>query len=72
MRNEDEPNPADRDAVVLLSDWLHRSPYEVFDELKKPRPEGAPAPSGPDLADVQYPTYLINGKAPNAPWTLEV
>src|SRR5262249_53664369 len=32
---KDEPLQVDRDAVVMLGDWLHRSPSEVFAELRK-------------------------------------
>ncbi len=30
IEDPDEPNQADRDAVVLISDWLHRDPYKVL------------------------------------------
>lgn len=104
----DDPVRADHDAVVLLSDWLHRSPEQVFAELRgasapvatpgpgdgmagmpgmaatvaSPASGGSPAPAGggmagmkmgggkADLSDVAYPTFLLNGKAPSAPWTL--
>ena len=71
IEDDDEPNQADRDAAVLLSDWLHRDPYQVFEDLKKPSTETAAAKSGPDLADVQYASYLVNGKGSDDPWTLE-
>jgi multicopper oxidase len=32
-----EPVRAEHDAVVLLGDWLHRSPEEVFAELRAPK-----------------------------------
>lgn len=35
----EEPLHADHDAVVMLSDWLHRSPEEVYAELR-----GEPSP----------------------------
>jgi len=142
----DDPLNADHDAVVLLGDWLHRSPEQVFAELRgetgaagdasatkvaatkdatkkdaaakgmqdmaampgmaapqatagapdmagtRDMPGMAPAASPAtaaagggmggmkmggmpmggkaDLSDVAYPTFLLNGKAPNAPWTL--
>ncbi len=72
IEDDDEPNPADRDAVVMLSDWLHRDPYKVFEELKKPSSAATTAPSGPDLADVQYASFLVNGKPASDPWTLQV
>lgn len=114
---KDDPVQADHDAVVVLSDWLHRSPYEVFAELRGEKPGGtaaakakpgtdgmkgmkgmpaaSPTPglragasdkdamagmgetelavvptSGADLADVKYPTFLLNGRAAKDPWTL--
>jgi FtsP/CotA-like multicopper oxidase with cupredoxin domain len=72
IEDDNEPNTADRDAAVLLSDWLHRDPYKVFEELKTPVPEAEGAEAGPDLADVQYDSYLVNGRGPADPWTLEV
>jgi multicopper oxidase len=78
----DEPLRTDHDAVVMLSDWLHRSPEEVFAELRG-RPAAAPGgmpgmqgmaamarKGGADLSDVKYDAFLLNGKAPDAPWTL--
>lgn len=82
---------ADHDAVVMLGDWLHRSPEEVFAELRgkqgtppaaggmagmagMPAPAAAPASmamkGGADLSDVKYDAFLLNGTAPDAPWTL--
>ncbi|HEY8517070.1 MAG TPA: multicopper oxidase domain-containing protein [Candidatus Binatia bacterium] len=94
---KDDPVRAEHDVVVLMSDWLHRSPMQVFEELRgkkngdesgaaanagganaaEPRGNGGATPgmkmdaSGakPDLADVKYSSFLLNGKAPNAPWT---
>jgi len=136
---KDDPVRADHDAVVLLGDWLHRSPEQVYAELRgetgaagagaatkdaatkdeaasgmqgmaampgmaapqatagsaetagmRDMPGMAPSASPvaaaaaatgggmagmqmggkADLSDVAYPTFLLNGKAPNAPWTL--
>lgn len=128
-----DPVRADRDAVVLLGDWLHRAPTAVFAALRgasdapadrtaptsaaagMPTPRDAmgampassdgamgtmPAPrdgamataaarddgamatmpamsgmgaaGGADLSDVKYPAFLLNGRAPVSPWTLEV
>jgi FtsP/CotA-like multicopper oxidase with cupredoxin domain len=80
---------ADRDAVVMLGDWLDRSPEQVFAELRagtreagqgmKGMPGGAmkgdaakPAAMKPDLSDVDYAAFLLNGRAPSDPWTLAV
>jgi FtsP/CotA-like multicopper oxidase with cupredoxin domain len=87
VEEKDDPVRADHDAVVILSDWLHRSPEEVFAGLRaggtKPdagmagmkmaaKPDAAPAakPAKADLADIEYAAFLLNGKAPAAPWTL--
>lgn len=88
---------ADRDAVVLLGDWLHRAPAAVFAALRGEQdraapPSPAPDPgdaraaamksmpampgtsgrAGADLSDVAYPSFLLNGRGPASPWTLEV
>ncbi len=72
VEDDDEPNQADRDASVLISDWLHRDPYKVFEGLKKSGAGKKASESGPDLADIKYASYLINGRGLNDPWTLEV
>lgn len=77
-----DPVRADRDAVVLLGDWLHESPAAVFAALQKGKepPAGGDAMApmagmamkgGADLSDVKYPSFLLNGRAPASPWTLE-
>jgi FtsP/CotA-like multicopper oxidase with cupredoxin domain len=66
-----EETPADHDASVMLSDWLHRSPYVVFEELRKPKTMAMKPKGGPDLADIEYPTFLLNGRSTSDPWTLE-
>ncbi len=72
IEDPDEPNQADRDAVVLISDWLHRDPYKVLKNLEEPKSENQKKSSEPDLADIDYESYLINGKSNNKPWTMEV
>jgi FtsP/CotA-like multicopper oxidase with cupredoxin domain len=81
----------DRDAVVLFGDWMHRSPEEVFQQLRSGGRASGPTPmaggaggmkmsgstagalmAGVDLSDVRYDAFLLNGHAPNAPWTLAV
>jgi FtsP/CotA-like multicopper oxidase with cupredoxin domain len=79
----------------MLGDWLHRSPQQVFDELRGASGDAAPAASPAmaempgmkgmqataaaggmamggeaDLSDVKYPSFLLNGRGPSAPWTL--
>lgn len=84
---------ADRDVVVMLGDWLDRSPEQVFAELRAGKPtdgkpmagkamDAKPMPATPmamkpggmsaDLSDVDYAAFLLNGRAPNDPWTLAV
>ena len=86
IEEADDPVRADRDAVVLLGDWLHEAPSAVFAALregKSPDGDGAPAKAGmkmdgmsmkggADLSDVKYPSFLLNGRGPASPWTLEV
>ncbi|MBX3027198.1 multicopper oxidase domain-containing protein [bacterium] len=92
----DAPAPA-HDPVVMLSDWLHRSPAAVFAALRgaagAATPDARPMaamkqpmagtaggseamagrPMGgmdtPDLSDVTYDAFLLNGKGRNAPWS---
>jgi len=80
---EAEPRTdVDRDAVVLLGDWLDRSPAEVFAALRAGTSGGGAMKTGggmktaggmkPDLSDVDYAAFLLNGRAASDPWTLEV
>ena len=97
IEDPDDPVRADRDAVVLLGDWLHEAPSAVFVALRgasatpaMPRASTMPgmpgatakagtdgmagmaAGGGADLSDVEYPSFLLNGRGPASPWTLEV
>jgi multicopper oxidase len=75
----DEPLKVDHDAVVLLGDWLHRSPEEVYAELRKTSGEQkAPAPgtqmqpgmtmkTPPTEPGTQPPTTMAMNMAPGAP-----
>lgn len=67
----DEPLHYDHDSVIFLSDWLHRNPYQVFDALRSGKSSVEKKPAGPDLADIKYAAFLMNGKANNAPWTYQ-
>jgi FtsP/CotA-like multicopper oxidase with cupredoxin domain len=84
---EDDEPAKQRDAVVVLSDWLHRSPYEVLAGLGEktaastPMAMGGKTPAAPmamnggakaDLADITYDAFLLNGRGNNAPWTMSV
>ena len=65
----DEKLVYDHDYVILLSDWLHDSPYQVYEDLKKVKTKPMKMSKGPDLSDINYNAFLMNGKANNAPWT---
>jgi len=69
----DEPLRVDHDVVVFLGDWLHRSPYAALQTLKEnPKQLAAGARMAnmkPDLADIRYDAFLLNGRASGNPWT---
>jgi FtsP/CotA-like multicopper oxidase with cupredoxin domain len=80
-----EPLQVDHDVVIFIADWLHGSPYAALEGLKKgPKggmdmgkggaSKGGGAPmkmdeSKPDLADLEYDAFLINGRGTQSPWT---
>jgi FtsP/CotA-like multicopper oxidase with cupredoxin domain len=75
---KNDPLAADREYVIYLQDWLHSDPDQVVPELRKRAPK-KPAPAAPppggqppkmaiDGADVQYPSFLLNGRPPADPW----
>lgn len=81
------PGNVDHDAVIMMSDWLHRSPDQVFATLRarssmragSMMPRSMP-PNGKmkigiasrsDLSDVIYDSFLINGKGNSNPWVLK-
>jgi len=75
IESSDDPH-VDRDVAVMLGDWLHGSPYAALDVLKKgppPSPSGAPAKmeGKPDLSDLAYDAFLLNGRGTQDPWTLK-
>ena len=53
---------------MLLTDWLHRDPEEVLEELREGE-EGPMEMGEADLADVDYDAFLMNGKGNDDPWT---
>lgn len=66
----------DREYVVILQDWLHSNPDQVIPDLRaraRSRPAAPPPGQGGaamiDGADVQYPSFLLNGRPPANPWT---
>jgi FtsP/CotA-like multicopper oxidase with cupredoxin domain len=68
----------DHDAVVMLADWLHGSPYAALDKLKQGPPAMGGAampmamdPGKPDLSDLAYDSFLLNGRGTQEPWTLQ-
>ena len=82
----EEARPAydyDKDITVFMADWLDQSPDGIIPQIrneqpqtaavKTPVPGGAPFPGDtPFNIDVNYPGYLMNGKAVDDPWTMQV
>jgi len=64
-----EPLAYDREYVIFLSDWLHTSPYKVLAALQKGRPEQPMDKGKPDLSDVTYNSFLMNGKGNANHWS---
>lgn len=74
-----EPLAVQHDVVILIADWLYGSPYAVLEKLKRgPQGAGAAKPgaaptkmdeSKPDLSDLAYDAFLINGGGTQNPWT---
>ncbi len=69
-----EPLRVDHDVVVMLGDWLHASPYAALETLRKGpdkpmAPASNPAEMKPDLADLKYDAFLLNGRGTQDPWT---
>ncbi|HET7479041.1 MAG TPA: multicopper oxidase family protein [Rubrobacteraceae bacterium] len=65
----------DREYTLLLDDWLDGSPGTPEDTLKALRNSGGSMGGGMmggESGDVDYPVYLINGRAPEDPETLKV
>lgn len=68
---KDDPR-VDHDVVVMLGDWLYESPYAALETLKKGPPPGTKMdPSKPDLSDLAYDAFLMNGRGKQDPWTLK-
>ena len=67
----DEKLVYDHDHVILLGDWLHTSPYTIFNELKKGTLKRSEKNRRADLSDVDYNAFLMNGKAPDTPWSAQ-
>ena len=64
-----EAHDYDKDYTIFLSDWLHDSVDDVFEELKKGEEPMAMAMDEPDLSDVKYPSFLMNGRGNDSYWT---
>src|SRR5262249_50057101 len=70
IESPDDP-PVDHHNAVLLRRWLHRSPYPALEKLKQGPPPGTKMEmSKPDLADLAYDAFVMNGRGAQAPWTL--
>ncbi len=64
------PDAAPQEVVMMLTDFLFRSPPKVFESLQAPKPAAdptsAPGPMAkPDLVDVEYDAVLANGRPPS-------
>ena len=67
---KDEPLAYDRDYVIFLADWLHSDSYEIIPGLiKEGESQGMQMDAGPDLADVDYPSFLLNGRGGKNFWS---
>ena len=67
---KDEPLDYDREYVIFLADWLHSNPYDIVPNLRKTsEAEGMQMDQGPDLADVDYPSFLLNGRGNKNFWS---
>lgn len=68
-----EPLSYDDEWVVVLDDWLDRSPDDVLAELRKGMAHGGGHEMarsillGGDAGDVRYPAYVLNGRVPADP-----
>ena len=67
---KDEPLAYDREYVIFLNDWLHSDPYDIVPNLRKQGESGEMQPEqSPDLADVDYPSFLLNGRGTKNHWS---
>jgi FtsP/CotA-like multicopper oxidase with cupredoxin domain len=64
----DESLVYDHDCVIFLGDWTHNDPSTLYGNLKTPKVGAMDMNMDPDLSDVQYNAFLINGRANNDPW----
>lgn len=81
IEEADSPGNIDHDAVVMMSDWLYRSPELVWATLRGQKSKRAGstmqgsmpmgASSRVDLSDVTYDAFLINGRGNANPWILK-
>jgi multicopper oxidase len=64
-----EPMSYDREYVIVINDWLHSDPYKIIPDLRKrEKAYTSGKQKKPDLADVSYPSFLLNGQGINNPW----
>jgi FtsP/CotA-like multicopper oxidase with cupredoxin domain len=74
---------ADRDEVVLLSDWTNEDPAKIVPRIRAgkadetppgepPRPVNLLPGDAPFPIDVRYSAYLLNGRSHRDAWTREV
>jgi FtsP/CotA-like multicopper oxidase with cupredoxin domain len=71
IESPDDPR-VDHDVVIMIGDWLHASPYAALEKLKQGAPPGTKMEMDkPDLADLAYDAFLINGRGTQKPWALK-
>jgi FtsP/CotA-like multicopper oxidase with cupredoxin domain len=84
VEDPDEPGDYDRELVLVLDDWLDGAdPNAVLAGLQESGMGGmggmdmggsmdmVPSGLGMDVGDVDYPTYVINGRPPGDPFTFD-
>ena len=59
-----DPLRTDRDAVILLGDWLHRSPTDVYAQLRQSSGSGAGATATPATGMKMDGATMDGGKKP--------
>ncbi len=58
----------DQEYVITINDWLHTDPYKIVPNLRKQAEQNKNVKeTTPDLADVDYPSFLLNGQGINNP-----
>ncbi len=79
VREESAIRSGMQEVVILLEDFSWTEPRRIFDDLRRPRPEGAMNGTGmnmaaarPDLNDVTYDAFLANDRTLADPQVIDV